>query len=187
MANATTRQGGIRFKKSSSDPRLRFQLRRLVGPFPTEFGLITAEMAVAGRLLINWSPEIERLNDSSGRQVEVFANQFGDFVLVDFSGSERIDAHGDRIGNADGVCQLNLDPLGKTRRYDIFRDVTGHIARRPVDFRRILAGKCTAAMAAHSTIAVNNDFSSRQAAVALGAADDKPSGRIDVIFRLGIE
>jgi len=104
-------QGGIRFKKSRSDPRLRFQLCRLVGPFPTEFGLITAEMAVAGRLLVDRSPEIERLNDSSGRQVEVFANQFGDFVLVDSPATERVDAHGDRIGNADGVCQLNLDSL----------------------------------------------------------------------------
>src|SRR2546425_10988432 len=128
MANATTRQGGIRFKKSRSDPRLRFQLCRFVGPFPTEFGLITAEMAVAGRLLVDRSPEIERLNDSSGRQVEVFANQFGDFVLVDSPATERVDAHGDRIGNADGVCQLNLDSLGKTRRYE--RDSTGIRHRR---------------------------------------------------------
>src|SRR5438552_16823754 len=96
MANATTRQGGIRFKKSRSDPCLRFQLRRLVGPFPTEFGLITAEMAVAGRLLVDLLPAIERLNDSSARQVEVFANQFGDFVLVDFPATERTDACGAR-------------------------------------------------------------------------------------------
>ena len=51
------------------------QLRRFVGRFPGEVGVVASEVAVGGGLLVNRTAQVQRLDDAARRQLEVRANQ----------------------------------------------------------------------------------------------------------------
>src|SRR6266571_4328796 len=127
---------------SGSEPRLLSQLVGFVRLFPREFGFGAAEMSVAGGLLINRSSEIERFDDAARCELEVFTDEFRNLVLGDSSGAERVDIDRNRIGDADGVRELDFDAFRKAGGNDVLRNVARHVAGRSIDFRRIFAGKC---------------------------------------------
>ena len=50
-----------------------------------------------------------------------------DPVVVDAARPERIDAEADRVGDADAVGDLDLEPVGQTCRDDVLGDPAGGI------------------------------------------------------------
>src|SRR5208282_1067595 len=150
------------------------QFHGLVGFFPTEGAVGTgdsAEMAVAGGLFVDGTEKIEMPDDSARGEREMLADQFGDLILGDDGGAFGADGDRDRMGHADGVSQLHFSALGQTRGYDIFRDISAHVAGGSIDFARVFAAEGSAAVGAAAAVAVNDDFSPGQAGIAVRSAD----------------
>ena len=56
---------------------------------------------------------------------------------------------------------------------DVLGDVAGHVARRAVDLRGVLARERAAAVTAAAAVGVDDDLAAGQAGVALRSADDE--------------
>src|SRR5205823_2186184 len=145
---------------------------------------VPAKMTARRRLAINGPPQIEILNDAAGRKQEERADDLAQPLIIDFSRALRIDVHAHRLRDANGISQLHLAPSGQTRRHDILRHMPGHISRAAIDFRRVLAAECAAAMPAPAAVAIDDDLAAGQAAIAVWAADDEITGWINVILNV---
>ena len=81
--------------------------------------------------------------------------------------------------HADGVRDLDLAAVGKTRRDDVLGDVARRVGGRAVDLGRVLAAERAAAVTGHAAVGVDDDLAPGQAAVPHRAADHEPAGRVD--------
>ena len=73
------------------------------------------------------------VDDSRGAQVNRFENQFLDLVCRELTRTEGVYQEGYRLGNADGIADLNLTLVCQTCRHYIFRQLPGHIRTTSVD------------------------------------------------------
>src|SRR5207245_7555805 len=94
--------------------------------------------------------------------------------------------HRDRIGDAYGIGDLHLDPVGYPGSHQVLGDVAGHVGGGAVDLRRILPREGSAPVVGVPTVRVDDDLPARQPGVSLRATDDEAAGRIDVQGRLPI-
>src|SRR5207247_11343619 len=111
----------------------------LVGFFPSETVTRAAEMSVRCRGFINRPAKIESFDDLSRRQRKVFAHQIGKLSFADSAAASGVDSNRDRFSDADRVGELDFALLSQSSRDNVLGDVTRHVGRRPIDFRRILA------------------------------------------------
>src|SRR5262245_55536361 len=144
-------------------------------------------MAITGGLLINRLSQIQRFNDTARRQLKVGADELRNLILIDFTRTECIHAYRYRICDSDCIRELDFYAVRQARRNNVLGDMTGHVACGAIYLRRIFAGERTTSVAAHSSVAVDDDLPSRQTAVSLWSADDKSACRIDVVLRLRIQ
>ena len=115
------------------------------------------------------------------------ADQVLELRLREDSGPEGVHHQGDRVGDTDGVGQLDFRSLRHPRRDEILRDVPSHVRGGAVHLRRVLPRERAAAMVSPSPVSVDDDLATRQARVALGPSDGEPPRRIDVIHRLAVQ
>src|SRR5687768_6528363 len=144
-------------------------------------------MAIIGCLAVNGTEQIKLLNDLSGFEGKRAIDRMLDGFLGHGVGAESVDVHAHRIGIADGVGELDFAPRCQARRDDVLRYPPSHISCATIDLARILARKSAAAMPAPAAVAVDNDLSSSKPGVALGAANDETSRRIDEKLRLAVD
>ena len=137
-------------------------------------------MAERRGLLVDRPAQVQALDDSFGRQPEVLAHERDDLLFGKLSRSVRLDVDRDRIGDADGVRELNQRALGETGGDEVLGDVPGHVGRGAVDLRGVLARERAAAVGGAAAVGVDDDLAAGQARVALGSADDESAGRVDV-------
>src|SRR6185437_772886 len=146
---------------------------------PGEIGVVTAEVAVRGGLLVDRAVQGELLAERAGTQVEVLGDELGDAAAADPLRAERLHHHRNRVGDADRVGYLHLGPVRELGRHDVLGYPAGGVGGRAVDLGRVLAAERAAAVAGHAAVSVDDDLSPGQAAVAHRAADDEPAGRVD--------
>src|SRR6266480_2706278 len=157
-----------------------FEFSSLVRFFPSDLGVVDfAEVAVVGGLRENRTKQIELLNDVGGLETECLKNRALDRFFIDAAGGKCIDMNAERFGVTDRVGELHFAFRCESGRDHIFRDPASHVSSAAIDFARIFSGKCAAAVSSHSAVAIDNDLSTGQAGVALRAADNEVSGRID--------
>ena len=117
----------------------------------------------------------------------MLAHQCHQLGLVHLAGTEGIDADGRRLGDADGIGNLDLAPVGQAGGNEVLGHVTRGIGGRTIHLAGILAGKCAATVPGHAAIGVDDDLPAGQAAVTHRAADDEAAGRVDVnVFLLAL-
>ena len=83
-----------------------------------------------------------------GSEREMLADQLGDQRVGDLAGAVGVHMDADRLGDADGVGELDLAPLGQARGDDVLGDVPGHVGGRAVDLGGVLAAEGAAAVPA---------------------------------------
>ena len=104
--------------------------------------------------------------------------------LVDLAGAVGIDVDRQRLGDADGIGQLDRAAVGETRRHHVLGEVARRISGRAVDLGRVLAGERAAAMRRRAAVRVDDDLAAREPAIAVGAADEELARRVDVPDRV---
>lgn len=95
-------------------------------------------MSVCGELPVDRAAELESVDDRRRAEVDELADLLSDLVVVDLSGSERVDHDRDRLCDADSVGDLNLALGREPCRDDVLRDVARGVGRGTVDLRRSL-------------------------------------------------
>ena len=85
----------------------------LVGLLPGKGIAGAAEVTVGGGCLEDRPAQVEAFDDAFGGQLEVLADEFDEARLGDLAGAEGVDANGDRLGDADGVGELDFGLIGE--------------------------------------------------------------------------
>src|SRR5262245_58841856 len=94
--------------------RVGAERRRLVRPLPGELRLVAAEVPERRRLAVDRPPKVERFDDAARCELEVAADDLADLLVGDLAGAERVDEDRNRLGDADGVCELHETSVGET-------------------------------------------------------------------------
>ena len=77
------------------------------------------------------------LDDLTRLQEEDLADRRRELGVARLAGPEGVDHDADRIGDPDGVGQLDLDLLGQPGRNDVLGDVAGQVGARAVNLARV--------------------------------------------------
>ena len=120
------------------------------------------------------------LADAARRQPHRLHQRLLQLGLLDVAGAMQVGVDRQRLGDADGVGELQGASVGEAGGDDVLGEVAGGIGGGAVDLGRILAGEGAAAMRGRAAVGVDDDLPPGQAAVAVGAADEEFSGRVDV-------
>ena len=79
---------------------------------------------------------VQMTDDGCGTQVEAAAHQGGKSCIGELAGAEGFHQHGNGLGNADGISQLQLALIGKTGCHDVLCNVA-RAAPKPWTNRKI--------------------------------------------------
>src|SRR5271166_4273394 len=160
-----------------------------VSPFPVERVQIifSTEVPVVGSFTVNRTEQIKLLDDRGRFEIENFANGFFDFHFIHRSRPEGIDRNTNRIRISDRVSKLDFASVSQAGSNHVFRNVSAHVGRRTVHFGRIFPRERTAAVAAHSSVGIDNDLAPGQTSIPLRATDHKTTSWINEISRTRID
>src|SRR5882762_2674620 len=158
-----------------------------VGCLPGEIGVAAAEVSIRRGLAVNRTPQIKRIDDLARLELEVRPYQTRNQLGVDLLGSESIHQYTNGFSYSDGVGELHFATIGQSGGHDVLRDIARHVGGRTVHLGRILAAERAAAVTSHATVRVHDDLASGETGIAHGAANDEPSGGIDVVLGVLIE
>ena len=100
--------------------------------------------------------------------------------FVHLAGAVGVDIDRQRLGDADGIGELDGAAVGDARRDDVLGQIARGIGRRAIDLGRVLAGEGAAAVRRRAAVGVDDDLAAGQPGVAVGTADDELAGRVDV-------
>ena len=120
------------------------------------------------------------LADAARRQVHDLAQRRLELGLVDLAGAVQVDIDRQRLGDADGIGELDGAAVGELGGDDVLGEIARRIGGRAIDLGRILAREGAAAMRRRAAIGVDDDLAAGQPAIAVGTADDELAGRVDV-------
>ncbi|QTK79822.1 hypothetical protein AT6N2_C2179 [Agrobacterium tumefaciens] len=137
-------------------------------------------MAVGRRLGVDWLVEIEMAANARRRKVHNLADRSLDLIFADLARSVQIDIDRQRLGDADGVRNLDRAAISKAGSNDVLCEVARRIGCGTVDLGRILAGECTATMGGRTTICVDDDLAAGQAGVTVRTTNNELARRVDI-------
>src|SRR5688572_32283880 len=112
-ARARARGSGQRLDWASPlEAEGTLQVVDLGGLLPAQLLVAPAEVAVGGGALVDRPAQLEVAQDGGRAEVEHLADGLADLRGVDGLGAERLDQQRHRVGDADGVRDLDLGALG---------------------------------------------------------------------------
>lgn len=159
--------------------------RKLLDLLPSE--LLATEVSVAGGGLEDGLVEAEVADDATGAEVKVLLHELDEGLLVILGGAVSVDVDGERVGDTNGVGELDADTVAEVVGHEGLGDPAGGVGGGTVDLGAVLAGEGTASVGAPTSVGVDDDLSAGEAGVTVGSADDEAAGGVDVVDGLLIE
>lgn len=101
--------------------------------------------------------------------------------------AEGLDIYADRLRHTDGVGDLNLALLSVSGENDIPRNLSSHIGTGTVHLGSVFAAHGTTADMSDAAVSVARQLASGDTAVGKRAADNKTSGGIDQLLKIGVQ
>ena len=146
-----------------------------------------SEVSVSGYSIVVHIQQTEVLDDASRREVIVLTDVQIDERLVLLLGAEGLDIHRHRLCHTYGVCDLYFCLVSISGADNISCNLSCHIRAAAVNLTGILTGQRTAADMTDAAISVAGELTSGHTAVSETAADDETSGRIDQLYKVGVQ
>lgn len=162
-----------------------FESLDFVGLLPRED--VAAEVTKGSALLVDRLLEVELGDQLAGGEGEVLADEVGEALVGEASGAKSVDVDRDRLSDADSVGELNFALAGEARSDEVLGDVASGVRSGAVNLGRIFSGEGAAAVTTFAAVGVDDDLTSRESSVALGATDHEASGGVDVDDGLVVE
>jgi hypothetical protein len=162
--------------KTGKKSRLELEL---LGLLP-RVGRVT-EVTVRGGLEVLGLLEVELLNDESGAEVKVLADDLHELGVGLLAGAVGVDEDGEGLGDTDGVRELDEGTAGETGGDEGLGDPSGGVSGGTVDLGPVLAGEGTTTVGTPTAVGVDNDLSAGQTGVTLRTTNDESAGRLDVV------
>lgn len=159
--------------------------RKLLDLLPSE--LLATEVSVAGGGLEDGLVEAEVADDATGAEVKVLLHELHEGLLVVLGGAVSVDVDGERVGDTNGVGELDADTVAEVVGHEGLGDPAGGVGGGTVDLGAVLAGEGTTSVGAPTSVGVDDDLSAGEAGVAVGSTDDEAAGGVDVVDGLLIE
>ena len=137
-------------------------------------------MAVLGGLEVDGAVELQVADNDTGSQVKVVADDLDQLVGALVRGAVRVDVDGERLGDTNGVRELDEGASRKAGSDQGLGDPAPDVRGRAIDLGEILAGEGTATVGAPTAIGVDNDLAASETGVALGATNDPEARGLDL-------
>lgn len=150
-----------------------------LGLLPGE-ALVGAKVAVLGRLEVDGLGEVELLDNDTGAEVKVVADDLDKLIRVLLRGAVRVDVDRQRLRDTDGVRELDEGAAGEAGGDERLGDPAADVGSRAVDLGEVLAGEGTATVGTPATVGVDDDLAAGETGITLGATDDEEAGRLDL-------
>src|SRR5690554_5072163 len=141
---------------------------------------IASEVTIGCSRAIHGVQQVQHFGDGIGAQVEVLADQADQAAVVDLASAEGVYGNGGGLCHTNGVRHLDFTAIRQTSCHHVLGDIAAGVGCGTVYLGRILTGERTAAVTGHTAVAVHDDLTAGQTAVAHRAADHEGAGRVDV-------
>lgn len=137
-------------------------------------------MAVLGRLEVDGLGQIQLLDDDTGAQVEVGADDLDKLVRGLRRGAVGVDVDREGLSNADGVRELDEGAASEAGGDEGLGDPAADVGSRAVDLGEVLAGEGTTTVSTPATVGVDDDLAAGQTGITLRATNDEEAGGLDL-------
>ena len=139
-------------------------------------------MAVLGRLEVDGLGQIQLLDDDTGAQVEVGADDLDKLIRGLGRRAVGVDVDGEGLRDTNGVRELDEGAAGEASGDQRLGDPAADVGSRAVDLGEVLAGEGTATVGTPAAVGVDDDLAAGQAGITLRATNDEQAGGLDLDF-----
>jgi len=138
-------------------------------------------MTEGGRFLVDWSLQIELLDDGAWSEAEVILDNSDQIVVGHalLNGSVRVNVDGEWIGESNGVRILDQASVSELVGNNGLGNISTIVGGRSVDLGWVLSGESTSTMWAPSSIGVDDDLSSGKSGISSWTSDVELSRWVD--------
>ena len=143
----------------------------LLGLLPGE-GLV-AEVTVLGSTVVDGVGEVELLDNDTGTEVEVLADDLDELLGVLVGSTVVLNEEREGLGDTNGVRELDETAAGETGLDQGLGDPAGEVGSGTVDLGVILSGESTTTVGTPTTVGVDNDLTASKTGVTLGTTNDE--------------
>jgi hypothetical protein len=148
-------------------------------------------VAIGGGLLEHRTTQVEVADDGSRAKIKVVLDDLGD-LDIGLSGAGKasavgINEDGQRVGDTNGVGELNQDTVSKTSSDDGLSDPTSSVSSRTIDLGGILSGESSTTMGTPTTIGINDDLAASETSITVRTTNDETARRVQVENGLLVE
>lgn len=130
-------------------------------------------MTVLGGLEVDGLGQVKLLDDDTGPQVKVVTDDLDKLIGALGGGAVGVDVDGQRLGNTNGVGQLNESTASEAGSDQRLGDPSTDVGGRSVDLGEILSGESTTTVGTPATVCVDNDLATSQTGVTLRTTNDE--------------
>jgi hypothetical protein len=132
-------------------------------------------------LLVDGGTEVELLDDVSGSEGEVLSDDVAEPVigLTVLDGAVGVNPDGERVGESDGVGDLNADSVAKSGGDEGLGDKASVVGSGAIDLGGVLTGVSTTSMGAPTAVRVDDDLSASDTGISSGTTDIEFTGGVD--------
>jgi len=135
--------------------------------FPGEVFVCSTEVAESSRFLVNWSLEVQLLDDATWSEAEIIFGDSNEIIVrhTFLNGTIRVDMDGKWISKTNSIRNLDQNSVGESIGNKGFGNESSVVSGGSIDLRWVFTGESTTSMWAPSTIGINNNFSSSESGI----------------------
>jgi hypothetical protein len=137
-------------------------------------------VTVLGSLEVDGLGKVELLDNDTGTQVEVVADDLDELIRVLLRGAVGVDVDRERLSNTDSVGELDEGTTGEAGSDERLGDPATDVGGGTIDLGEILAGEGTTTVGTPTTVGVDNDLAASETGITLGTANDEETRGLDL-------
>lgn len=138
------------------------------------------EVAVSSGVTVDGLLEVELLDDDTGSEVPVVADDLNELLVSLLGGAVGVDVDGQWLSNTNGVRELDESTASELSVHEGLGDPSGGVGSRSVDLGEVLSGESTSTVGTPSTVGVDDDLTSSKTSITLGSTNDEAAGGLDL-------
>ena len=133
----------------------------------------TPHVAVSGSVGVDWLTELKARLDGVGAHIEDLRHLFSNLRIGHLHLRRTVGINVDVrwLSYADGVRHLHEDLSGHTGGNEIFSDVARCVRGRTIYLTRVFAGESSTTVSAFTAVGIDDDLTSGEAGISVGATD----------------